>query len=78
MQVINEHISQKDRISKLLMELNTKITESDRDDFFKKKNISKVTISNYMNGKGSNIDTAMEMLLFFRKKIEDREKLIGC
>lgn len=77
MQAPLKEISQKEKIAALLIELNKNVTEKDRADFMAEKKITNVTLSHYMNGRVANVDLAMEMLLFFRNKIEEREKLIN-
>lgn len=76
MQTNDKDFTQKERIANLLVEINKDVTESDRASFMDEKKISRVSLSRYMNGKVRNVDLALEMLLFFQKKIADRENLI--
>lgn len=68
--------TQLERVSQELAGLNADITEQDRKEYMETSGASRTLLSNYMNCKAYNLDKAIEMLLFFRKKIEEREKLI--
>lgn len=56
-----------------LVQLKPNVTASDR----KECQHSEATIVAYLNGLGKNLDTALEMLQFFTKRIEDRRQLIS-
>lgn len=77
MQKIISKNSQKEKVAEELVQLNQVITEQDRSDYMKEKGVSRTLLSNYMNGKVSNLDRAIDMLLFFRNKISEKEKLIN-
>lgn len=70
--------TQKERVASELMEINKDLTEKDRADFRDEERVSGTTLSLYMNGKVANIDLAIKMLLFFRNRIQEREKLINA
>lgn len=74
---MQKNISQKERVSQELMKLNQDITEQDRTDYMQEKKASRATLSNYMNGKVFSVDRALEMLMYFRNKVSQREKLIN-
>lgn len=59
-----------------LLAISVDVTEKDRKDYMEKYNRGATTVSNYLNGKVSNADTAAEMLVFFREQIAERNKLI--
>jgi len=52
------------------------VTEKDRKKFMEKFNKGATIVSNYLNGKVANADTAADMLVFFRAQIAERNKLI--
>ena len=64
-------------INPKLEEINPEITKSDRDACMVELKLSKQTLSSYMNGKGTNLQTADEILAFMRNRIAERLKRIG-
>jgi hypothetical protein len=56
------------------MGLSKSVTRSDRQLALVK--YSHFTVSQYLNGKGKNLDTAMDLLSLFRGRIEERGKEI--
>lgn len=58
------------------MLLSGDVTETDRVEFCNEFDFGSSTVSSYLNGKVYNLDTAVTMLAFFRKKIAAREKLL--
>lgn len=56
-----------------LAEMAPNISASDR----REAPGSVATIVKYLKGDGKDLDTAMELLQFFRKRIEDRRKVIN-
>ncbi len=60
-----------------LLSIAEDVTEKDRKDYMAAYQRGATTVSNYLNGKVSNADTAAEMLVFFRRQIEERNKLIS-
>jgi hypothetical protein len=70
-----EQKSQLERASEQLIELAPKITTSDRQEAM--QTYSEFTVVQYLKGRGKNLDTAIKLLQFFRKKIEDRNKVLS-
>lgn len=58
--------------SEALIELSPNVSASDR----KAAPWSEVTIIKYLGGLGKELDTAVKILQFFRKRIEDRRRII--
>lgn len=56
-----------------LMELKANIAASDRKECPR----SVAIVVKYLNGEGTDLDTAMELIEFFRKRIEDRRKVLN-
>ena len=52
------------------MKLSGEVTQSDRQLALVK--YSHFTVSQYLNGKGRNLDTAMDLLRLFRERIDER------
>jgi hypothetical protein len=67
--------TQLERANAELIKIAPAVTTSDRQEA--KLTYSEFTIVQYLNGRGKNLDTAMTLLTFFRKKIEDREKALS-
>lgn len=65
-----------EKINTALAELRKDVTEQDRKDAMGFVKVKYTTISNYLNKKGNNIDTAYALLTFFQKRISEREKAI--
>lgn len=61
------------RLTKTLLKLAPDITASDRTYVTKKLKVSKVTISNFLNGHVSNNDLAISMIEIFTERIAERE-----
>ncbi len=53
------------------------VTEKDRKDYMERFGRGATTVSNYLNGKVADADTAAQMLVFFRHQIGERNKLIS-
>lgn len=69
--------SQKDKVTRMLIDLAINVTREDRVEFVEMFPVSEATISNYLNGRVSSLDTAFKMLQYFQKKIDEREKVIS-
>jgi hypothetical protein len=67
--------TQLQKANKALTELAVNVTTLDR--FSAKIKWSEFTIVQYLKGRGTNLDTAVGMLQFFRNKISGREKMIA-
>lgn len=61
------------RLSKSLLKLAPDVTAADRAYCSKKLKTSKVTISNFLNGRVTNNDLALGMIELFKERIEARE-----
>lgn len=62
------------RLSKSLLRLAPDVTAADRAYCSKKLKTSKVTISNFLNGRVTNNDLALEMVEIFQTRIAAREE----
>lgn len=60
-----------------LLSIAPDVTENDRKKYMNEFNRGATTVSNYLNGKVANADTAAQMLVFFRGQIAERNKLIN-
>lgn len=65
-------LTTKQVLSKELKNISTSVTAKDRADFINAKNVSPSKLSMYLNGKVWDEDVALEMLVFFQKKINKR------
>ena len=68
--------TQSERMAQELKALNSDVTAKDREVATEELRFSKQTISRYLNGNVLDNDTAISLLLFFRKRISDREILL--
>lgn len=68
---------QRTRIAKSLEKLAPNVTAADRSACIKAFKITKVTISNYLKGKVTNNDLALEMIGFFQDRIAKREEKLA-
>lgn len=64
---------QRIRLAKTLLRLSPDVTAADRTHCVKKLKVTKVTISNYLNGRVNNADLAIRMIEILNERIRDRE-----
>lgn len=69
---MNKQKTDLDLANETLMGLKANITASDRKECPR----SEAIIIQYLKGEGKDLDTAMELIQFFREKIEGRRKLL--
>lgn len=62
------------RISDILWRLSTDVTAEDRTYCCKKLKTTKVTISNFLNGRVTNNDLGVKMIELFKQRIAAREE----
>lgn len=62
-----------ERANDALTELKSSVTAADR----KECGYSEPTVVQYLNGQGTQLGTAVELLKFFRERIEQRRKFIA-
>jgi hypothetical protein len=68
----NEQKTDLDLANDALAALKPNVTASDR----KEAPVAESTLIQYLNGSGKDLDTAMELLQYFRGRIEERRKLL--
>lgn len=71
----NKQTTQLDRANSALIALSADVTTEDRREA--ETHYSEFTIVQYLKGRGKNLDTAMALLDFFRKRINNRDKKIA-
>lgn len=71
----NKQNTQLAKANSALVELSKNVSTQDRQEAMKQ--YSEFTIVQYLNGRGKNVDTAVTLLTFFRKRISDRDKAIA-
>lgn len=69
-------LTQAQRLGNKLIGLSVDVTSEDRIACTKELEVSKTTISNYLNGKIRDNDTAVSLITFFTKRIESRYNAI--
>lgn len=74
---MQKRLSQKDTLNNELTKISGDVTDKDKREFTEEHDTSLTTISGYLNGKVASIELALKMLLFFRKKIAERDALIN-
>jgi hypothetical protein len=70
--------SQLDKAVAVLRELAINVTTDDRKDAATELKVHPITVSRYLNGTGTDLDTAISLIQFFKKRISDREKVIAA
>lgn len=68
--------AQRVQIAQEFIRIAPNITAKDRTECAKKLKISKITICYYLGGKITNNDRALEVLEFFKARIETRQQEI--
>lgn len=68
--------AQRVQIAQEFIRIAPNITAKDRTECAKKLSISKITICYYLGGKITNNDRALEVLEFFKSRIEIRQQEI--
>lgn len=71
----NKQKTQQQQANEALMALAINVSTSDRKEAL--NSYSEFTIIQYLKGRGKDLDTAMALLEFFRKRIADRNKVIA-
>lgn len=66
--------SQIEKANAILIDLRPNITPQDRDEAQKELNLSEPTITRYLNGEAKKIETALDMIEFFQRRILERDK----
>jgi hypothetical protein len=64
------------KATNVLQELRPLISSKDREAAEKELNVSPVTIIRYLNGNAKKIDTATQLIQFFKRRIEERDRII--
>lgn len=67
-------VTQLDEAIATLKGLAPNITQKDRAIACKKLGITPTTLSRYFNDKGRSLDTATKLVMFFRKRVDARQK----
>lgn len=78
METMTEGLTQIERLAIKLQALKPDVTSKDRTAASSKLNLSKETISRYLNGRTEIMDgdTAVSLIKFLEIRIADREKFI--
>jgi predicted polyphosphate/ATP-dependent NAD kinase len=69
--------TQLQKANQALVELRAVTTREDRLSVMKELKISRSTVFTYLGGDGTNLDTAIGMVKFFRKRILERTKVLS-
>lgn len=77
MQEAVQQLTQKERLQQELVKIAPNVTAKDKQDLVSEHAISTYTISRYLRGDVLNVDTATDMLVFFRNRIKQREEKIN-
>jgi len=77
MQKLAKQLTQRERLQQELVKIAPNVTSKDKQDLVNEYGISVYTISKYLRGEVLNIDTATDMLVFFRKRVNEREEKIN-
>lgn len=69
-------LTQNEKFAAKLLEIKPEVTTEDRRIAKEETGLTPETISRYLNGTVNDADTAAGLLMIFRRRIQDREKLI--
>jgi len=75
---MENQLSQRERVRQELMQISDNVTDEDKRQFIDIHHLTPTTISAYLKGDQSRLETGLKMLLFFRQRIQEREKLINA
>lgn len=67
--------TQLDKANSILVDLSVNVTSADRKEAM--ETWSESTVVQYLLGRGKKLDIALELIKFFRNRIEEREKLLA-
>lgn len=70
---VEENKTDLERANEALAALKPNVTAADRNDSGRNWR----TIRDYLNGQGTDLEIAVELLQFFRERIENRRKIIA-
>lgn len=70
-----EQKSQLQQANEQLIGLGSDVTTNDRQEAM--NTYSEFTVYQYLKGRGKSLDTAIKLLQFFKKRIEDRNKVLS-
>ena len=71
------NVSQLEMALQALANLKRDITRLDRKEAMAKLNISYETVNRYLRGTGKDSDTAVSLVEFFKRRIDERSKSIA-
>jgi hypothetical protein len=66
--------TQIEKAAAILKELYPNITATDRDEATKELELSEPTVNRYLTGHVKKVETAIDLIEFFKKRINEREK----
>jgi len=73
-----EQKTQLDRANEVLSaELYSAVTSEDRQAAIADLGVSMFSVVQYLKGRGRNLDTAMKLIEYFRKRIKSRERSLA-
>lgn len=64
--------TQLEQASQVLIRLSANVTTKDRAAAMKHFALSRITIGAYLKGEGKDLDTAIELIKYFKKRIDER------
>lgn len=77
MQGQRKNLSQRELLADKLVNMSIDVTANDREALCQEEGFSKSTISDYLNGTVRDNDTAVKMIQFFQKRINDRYEALN-
>jgi hypothetical protein len=70
----NTESSQLDQANAVLIDLSKNVTTDDRKAIIAEGILSEPHVIRYLKGNGTDLDTAMNLIRFIRKRIEERAR----
>lgn len=65
------------KAAEVLKRMRPNISSEDRKQAMKELGVTPFTLSNYLNGKGRDLSTAENLIVFFRQTVSRREKVLA-
>lgn len=73
-QISDEQLTANNRLA----ELKKSITAADKKKAVNDLGFNRITVSKYLNGKGTELDTAMKLLKFFNACVAKKRKVLAA
>ena len=77
MQSNSKDLTNAENLKVKMLAIKDEVTTADRKAYIEISNCTPATVSNYLNGRISDTDTALYMLLFFKNRIQAKKNVLA-